>query len=147
MNHTRFPKEDHLPYWASGQQSYEGWSCRTRYPVYRRLGGPQGRSGRAENLVPTGIRSPDRPARSSVAIPTELPDPQFRDALSWKYKRLNLMYLFFVSDLKETSILWTDFKKIHQYQISLKSVHWELSCFTRTDGQTNRHAEANGSFS
>ena len=28
----------------------------TRYPLYRRLGGPQGRSGRAENLVPTGIR-------------------------------------------------------------------------------------------
>ena len=27
-----------------------------RYPFYRRLGGPQGRSGRAENLVPTGIR-------------------------------------------------------------------------------------------
>ena len=30
---------------------------KTRYPFYRRLGGPQGRSGRAENLVPTGIRS------------------------------------------------------------------------------------------
>ena len=29
----------------------------TRYPLYRKLGGPQGRSGRAENLVPTGIRS------------------------------------------------------------------------------------------
>ena len=29
----------------------------TRYPFYRRLGGPQGRSGRAEILVPTGIRS------------------------------------------------------------------------------------------
>jgi len=29
----------------------------TRYPLYRRLDGPQGRSGRAENLVPTGIRS------------------------------------------------------------------------------------------
>ena len=28
---------------------------KTRYPFYRRLGGPQGRSGRAENLVPTGI--------------------------------------------------------------------------------------------
>ena len=27
---------------------------KTRYPFYRRLGGPQGRSGRAENLVPTG---------------------------------------------------------------------------------------------
>ena len=29
---------------------------KTRYPFYRRLGGPQGRSGRAEILVPTGIR-------------------------------------------------------------------------------------------
>ena len=28
---------------------------KTRYPFYRRLRGPQGRSGRAENLVPTGI--------------------------------------------------------------------------------------------
>jgi len=30
---------------------------KTRYPLYRRLGGSQGRSGRAENLVPTGIWS------------------------------------------------------------------------------------------
>jgi len=30
---------------------------KTRYPFYRRLGGPQGGSGRAGNLVPTGIRS------------------------------------------------------------------------------------------
>ena len=30
---------------------------KTRYPFYRWLGGPQGRSGRAEYLVPTGIRS------------------------------------------------------------------------------------------
>ena len=30
---------------------------KTRYPFYRRLGGPQGRSGRAENLFPTGIWS------------------------------------------------------------------------------------------
>jgi len=30
---------------------------KTRYPFYRELGGPQGRSGRAENLVLTGIRS------------------------------------------------------------------------------------------
>jgi len=28
------------------------------YPLYRRLGGPQGGSGRAENLVPARIRSP-----------------------------------------------------------------------------------------
>jgi len=30
---------------------------KTRYPFYRRLGGPQGWFGRTENLVPTGIRS------------------------------------------------------------------------------------------
>ena len=30
---------------------------KTRYPFYSTLGGPQGRSGCAENLVPTGIRS------------------------------------------------------------------------------------------
>ena len=29
----------------------------------------------AENLAPTGIRFPDRPARSSVTIPIELPGP------------------------------------------------------------------------
>ena len=29
----------------------------TRYPLYRSMGEPQSRSGRAENLVPTGIRS------------------------------------------------------------------------------------------
>jgi len=28
---------------------------KTRYSLYRRLGGPQGRSGGAENLAPTGI--------------------------------------------------------------------------------------------
>ena len=30
---------------------------KTRYQLYKRLGGPQGRYGRTENLVPTGIRS------------------------------------------------------------------------------------------
>ena len=37
---------------------------KTRYPLYRRLGGPQGRSGQVRKISPpTGIRSPDRPAR------------------------------------------------------------------------------------
>ena len=30
---------------------------KTRYPFYRGLGGSQGLSGGAQNLVPTGIRS------------------------------------------------------------------------------------------
>ena len=38
---------------------------KTRYSLYSRMGGPQGRSREgAENLAPTGIRSPDSPASS-----------------------------------------------------------------------------------
>jgi len=31
--------------------------AKTQYPLYRRLGGPQGQSGQVENLVPNGTRS------------------------------------------------------------------------------------------
>ena len=38
---------------------------KTRYPLYRRLGGPQGRYVRVRKISPPpGIRTPDRPARS-----------------------------------------------------------------------------------
>jgi len=37
----------------------------TRYPLDRRLGGPQGQSGRVRKISPsTGVRYPDRPART-----------------------------------------------------------------------------------
>jgi hypothetical protein len=40
---------------------------KTRYPLYRRLGGPQGLSGWARKISsPNGIRSPDRPTRSEL---------------------------------------------------------------------------------
>ena len=39
---------------------------KTRYTLYRRLGGPQGQAGRVRKISPpTGIRSPDRPAQAS----------------------------------------------------------------------------------
>ena len=38
---------------------------KTRYPLYRKLDGPQGRSGQVRKISPpTGIRSPDLPDRS-----------------------------------------------------------------------------------
>ena len=38
---------------------------KTWYPLYGRLGGPQGRCGQVRKIPhPTGIRSPNRPARS-----------------------------------------------------------------------------------
>jgi hypothetical protein len=40
---------------------------KTRYPLYRRMDGPQGRSGQVRKILPpTGIRSPDRPAPSQL---------------------------------------------------------------------------------
>ena len=54
--------------WGEGSASRPGRSLppgKTRYPLYRRLGGPQGRSGQVRKISPpTGIRSPDRPVRS-----------------------------------------------------------------------------------
>ena len=43
--------------WSAARPSRTLPPGKTRYPFSRRLGGPQGRSGRAENLVPTGVRS------------------------------------------------------------------------------------------
>jgi len=42
--------------WSAARLGRTLPSGKTRYPLYRRLGGPQDRSGQAENLVPTGIR-------------------------------------------------------------------------------------------
>ena len=42
---------------------------KTRYPSYRRLVGPQDRSGQVRKFSPlTGIRSPDRPARPVTSV-------------------------------------------------------------------------------
>ena len=50
--------------WSAARPGHTLLPGKTRYPLYKRLGGPQGRSGRAENLVPYRDSSPDRPARS-----------------------------------------------------------------------------------
>jgi hypothetical protein len=43
--------------WSAARPGRNLPPVKTRYPFYRGLGGPQGRSGWAENVVPTGIRS------------------------------------------------------------------------------------------
>ena len=50
---------------------------KTRYPLYRRLGGSQGRPGQVRKIrTPTGIRSPDRPAHSESLYRLSYPGPQ-----------------------------------------------------------------------
>jgi hypothetical protein len=49
---------------------------KTRYPLYRRLGGPRSWSGRVRKISPpTGIRSPDCPARSESLYRLPYPGP------------------------------------------------------------------------
>jgi hypothetical protein len=43
--------------WSASRRGRTSPPGKIQDPFYRRLSGPQGRSGRAENLVPTGIRS------------------------------------------------------------------------------------------
>ena len=50
---------------------------KTRYQLYRRMGGPQGRSGEVREISPHRDSIPDRPARSSLTSPTQLPVPLF----------------------------------------------------------------------
>jgi len=49
---------------------------KSRYPFYRRLGGPQRSVWTGGKSRPHRNSILDHPARSSVAIPTELPGPQ-----------------------------------------------------------------------
>jgi len=52
---------------------------KTRYPLYRRLGGPQGRSGQVRKISPpTGIQSPDRPVRSQSLYRLSYPSPHIK---------------------------------------------------------------------
>jgi hypothetical protein len=49
---------------------------KTRYPLYRRLDGLQGRSGQVRKIPPpTGILSADRPSRSESLCRLRLPGP------------------------------------------------------------------------
>ena len=62
---------------------------KTRYPLYRRLDGPQGRSGRAENLAPPGFDT--RTVQPyPVAILIELPSPRSHSAIHTTLSRTHM---------------------------------------------------------
>ena len=52
---------------------------KTRYPLYRRLGGPQGRSGLVQKISPHRDLIPGQSSPQAVAAPTMLPSPLHRN--------------------------------------------------------------------
>jgi hypothetical protein len=62
--------------WSAPRPGRFTFGKEARYPMSRRLGGPLGRSGRVRKIsTPTGIRSPDRPARSESLYRLRCPCP------------------------------------------------------------------------
>jgi hypothetical protein len=67
----------------------------TLYPLYRRLGGPQGRSKRVRKMFPppSGIRSPNHPARSESLYQLSYPGPHRNNTVfiiwrCWGFSRI-----------------------------------------------------------
>jgi hypothetical protein len=76
---------------------------KTRYPFYRRLGGPQGRSGQVQKISPpTGIRSPDRPVRSESLYRLSYPGPLV-SAIHFKKHNIT-MFIHIVTLLAEQNV-------------------------------------------
>ena len=85
---------------------------KTRYPLYRRLGGPQGRSGRVRKIRPPPHRDsiPGPSSPQWVAIPTQLlsyPGPRLQVSLASRIWPSCLKYLNFtwLSPSRQTLIL------------------------------------------
>ena len=77
---------------------------KTRYPLYRRLLEPQGPIWTdAENLAPTGLRSPDRPARSESLYRLRYPGP--RSELRTIIKKILIQYNGNVNVVSKESVL------------------------------------------
>jgi len=88
---------------GEGSASHPGCSLplgKTRYPLYRRLGGPQGRSGQVRKISPPiGIRSLDRPARRQSLYRLHYPDMGV--CLTVNEENINVRWLINTSPCKD----------------------------------------------
>ena len=76
--------------WVGGQRHTPAtlFPGKSWYPFYRRLGGPQGRSGQMGKFRLNGNRSPDRPARNESLYRLSYPGP---------HQRYDFLFVLFLS--------------------------------------------------
>ena len=101
---------------------------KTRYPLYRRLGGSQGPVWTGGKYRPHRDSIPDRRARSSVSIPTELPGPQLC-ACSLIYPACKVHALCYIVTSGLSAVLYLSIlsHKMHDLRrklLNMKSVFW-----------------------
>jgi len=91
--------------WSAARPGRTLPTGKTKYPFYRRLGGPQGRSGWTENLVHTGNRS--RTVQPVVSRYTDWATGP-TDVYKYAQKITNIMLWIGMNntDLHQTSIEW-----------------------------------------
>jgi hypothetical protein len=95
---------------GEGSASRPGCSLlpeKTRYPLYRRLGGPQGGFGQVRKISPpTGIRSSDRPAPSQSLYQLRYPAHTISYTARFsEHKLLNACVVFPPPILSETFLI------------------------------------------
>ena len=119
--------------WSAARPGRTSPPGKTRYPFYRRLGGPQGRSGRAEILVPTGMRSRTvQPLVSRYTDWSTRPTPSAYDPpLMINAASVYIIYYFhcsyFIENLLKVSLgihcyfwLWRNGKRGENFEKELK---------------------------
>ena len=98
---------------SEGSASRPGCSLppgKNRYPLYSRLGGPQDRSGQVRN-APTGIRSPDRPARNQSLYQLRYPVQALRSASKNLSHEVGFRIEIRAQTLQKTKKTTTEIKK------------------------------------
>ena len=84
---------------------------KTQYPLYRRLGGPQGRSGRVRKISPlTRIRFPDCPASSESQYRLSYIGPQILMELHeifWQLSGNNCNTRYYIIDKSAIAVTWS----------------------------------------
>ena len=93
---------------------------KNRYPFYRRLGGPQGRCGRAENLVPTGILSRTVQPVAQSLYWLSYPAHKLRVLLVRIWRKDSFVYC----SIHPSLLFSLSFMLIHFRQISVKWCRW-----------------------